>query len=241
MKLARRPDRTQYSRDLTEFSYAQVMRRMPPKAETILDCGCGRGIGTRILKGNQVVGIDNSPDDLKATKNGNKPQFIQADARKLPFKPSSFDVVCMLAAIEHFDEKDQNRALDEVATAMSTSGVLFLTTPNRQVVSMSSPDHIRELNVVELEALLHKHFHEVEILGFGKMGDNFLSNILKIARKVVFKLHAENLFRLIAPNKVKSAISYELYRKTEPVPLSTFENGSESFFAICRSPKTSTQ
>lgn len=77
---------------------------MPRPGESLLDVGCGTGFFTRALAnriGGQVVGVDINPEWLEyARRTGaNRVSYAVADARSLPFKSASFDLVVSLSAL----------------------------------------------------------------------------------------------------------------------------------------------
>lgn len=85
--------------------------------KSILDAGCGKGRwaewATKHKRGYRGMDIDES---LVQRCQENFPQFRfrVGDARKIPFKPQSFDTVMMVEVIEHLrGEKDVLRALQE--------------------------------------------------------------------------------------------------------------------------------
>ena len=142
----------------------------------LLDVGCGDGTQTKkyyeiILKKGKVafvVGIDINAHYL--SHNGII-DFIVGDARYLPFKDESFDLIISTEVIEHFIEGEL--FLNECYRILKESGVLILTTPNRSRITAlprsliykikgvkyvpgPNPEHVREYTPTELVKILEE-------------------------------------------------------------------------------------
>ena len=106
---------------------------LPQLASTdrVLDVGCGDGRATRVLAGRcrQVVGVDISPQALRAAKQGSAGgRWLCASLEgDLPFPDSSFDVVHCCEVIEHL--LDVPGALRVLHRILRSGGLLFLSTP----------------------------------------------------------------------------------------------------------------
>lgn len=98
----------------------------------VLDAGCGDGFLTNLfcVNNNQVIGLDledKTPKDKKLFK------FMKADARKMPFPDSSFDIVVSFDVIEHIEE--DTIFLAECRRVLKRDGKLILGTPNKERIS----------------------------------------------------------------------------------------------------------
>jgi SAM-dependent methyltransferase len=109
------------------LSKALPIIRMYPQC-TFLDVGCGwearllRSIEPHIAYG---VGIDRNAPPLRS----DKLRTIQGDLEApLPFAGNSFDVVSMLAVLEHLS--DPLRALVEIRRVLRPNGTLIVTVPS---------------------------------------------------------------------------------------------------------------
>lgn len=100
-----------------------------PKSAVVLDVGCGRSaaflkaISPRIKQGFGV--------DFKVNENIEISNIETLQVRlesQLPFKDASFDVVTMLAVLEHIENEEQ--ILAEIHRVLVPGGKLILTVPS---------------------------------------------------------------------------------------------------------------
>lgn len=99
----------------------------PLKRKTILDVGAGSGIvgGELSRYGNDVYANDVSSLNLRESDLS----FLIADARKLPYKDESFDVVICNHLLEHV--RDQQGVMLELRRVLKQGGYLYLSQDNR--------------------------------------------------------------------------------------------------------------
>lgn len=91
----------QFKESLARYEY---VKRIVGSSAKIIDIGCGTGYGSAVLgKKYDVVAVDNSKEAIAyANKHySNKTKYLVANAIKLPFKNSKFDVACCFEVIEH--------------------------------------------------------------------------------------------------------------------------------------------
>lgn len=84
--------------------------------ESILDVGCGFGGTTRTIneknKKVSITGLNLDPDqiararEMTTAKNGNKIDFVVADACQLPFPDQSFDKIVAVECLHHFPSRE---------------------------------------------------------------------------------------------------------------------------------------
>jgi len=115
----RRVDRAE--RALLDWMLARL-----PRAERVLEVGCGTGHFSRYLASRslRIVGLDRSPAMLMALRNG-EPRIVgvQADAHRLPFRDRAVDAVLFVTSLEFLE--DPGRALVE-AVRVSRQGLMLL-------------------------------------------------------------------------------------------------------------------
>lgn len=111
------------------------------KGARVLEVGCGRGATLLEFakRGALVTGVDYAESalafcrDLRAevVEEGNVrlAEFIQADARDLPFRKETFDVVYSVGLLEHFE--DPVAILAEQCRVLKDVGYLILQVPQK--------------------------------------------------------------------------------------------------------------
>jgi len=114
-----------------------IQKNFPEKEKRrklkILDFGSGTGRHIIYLakEGFNVAGFDNSPESIKFTSEWLKHEGISLDIRdanmlNLPYGNESFDVFIDIGMIEHFNQKDRQKAIEEVRRILKPGGYLFL-------------------------------------------------------------------------------------------------------------------
>ncbi|MCU0605770.1 MAG: class I SAM-dependent methyltransferase [Desulfobacterales bacterium] len=108
----------------------------------VLDVGCGSGRHTAAayrLPGARVLGVDVAADDLSAARErlqlhdrlgahgGGRWDLCAADACRLPFADSSFDLVICAEVLEHV--RSHGRVLSEIARVLRPGGDLAVSVP----------------------------------------------------------------------------------------------------------------
>lgn len=101
-------------------------------SENILDLGCGIfRWKNKIRENTSYTGIDVEPEIISFNRS-NFPHYAfyhqNLDQETLPFPPDSFDLVIMLAVIEHL--KNPVHVLTEVRRMLSNDGVIIASTPH---------------------------------------------------------------------------------------------------------------
>jgi SAM-dependent methyltransferase len=103
-------------------------------ARRVLDVGTGEGQLARLAAGlpgvEHVVGIDPTAAQLAAARQRNGgPNYVRAEAARLPFPDAGFDAVVACLVFEHIDDVDA--AIAEVARVLAPTGrfLFFLNHP----------------------------------------------------------------------------------------------------------------
>jgi len=96
-----------------------------------LDAGCGYGPFSEcaMARGAAVVSVDVGRRLVAQTVARAGSRGLVADARDLPLRDESFDVVISSEMLEHTEAP--LRVLEELSRVLRTTGLLVLTTPNR--------------------------------------------------------------------------------------------------------------
>ena len=159
-----------YLRHLFAYEYA---KSQIPRQARVVEVGCGDGYGADILSRHidRMVGLDVDERVVEhATKRyaSENCSFRAYDGVRIPYPDGSFDAALSFQVIEHVE--DDSHYVAEIRRVLASSGVLYLTTPNRllRVAAGKKPwnqYHLREYTAPDLEAVLRPAFAEVQIRG----------------------------------------------------------------------------
>ena len=104
----------------------------------MLDIGCnwGRWCVAAARKGYRPVGIDTSLEAILAARRvscqlGAAASYVVADARYLPFRTNSFDMVFSYSVLQHFSKENAHMALGAAARVLKPGGICLVQMPNR--------------------------------------------------------------------------------------------------------------
>ena len=135
-------------------------------ARRVLDCACGLGYGTALLKargGAACVGIDICQQTIDAARKrygGPGVEFVSADALALdPHTLGAFERIVSLETIEHLPEPQ--RFLDVLKPLLAPDGVLILSCPNDAHFAIENPYHLWRADPAELQTWLRARFAHV--------------------------------------------------------------------------------
>ena len=171
--------------------------------QRVMDAGCGEGYGAELLAKNasQVVAIDSDRKTIQRARQRYRQsnlQFYIGDIGQLSAGfPHSFDVVCCFHTIEHLKEPTQ--FLQRIGKLLSNSGVLLISTPNREKTFIEWPYHEREYTVEGFRSLLSTCFADVTL----------------------YALHADrsmHQFRNIQAQTVRSIIKWDILQLHRRLP-----------------------
>lgn len=120
-----------------------VLRLMDiPRNASILEIGTGRGVAltpiARLRSPHRLVGVDISAEALEVARrrlieDNVNAELVQADARKLPFPDSSFDIIIDFGTLYHI--ANQTLALKEIARVLRPWGTIVSETTVAQFTS----------------------------------------------------------------------------------------------------------
>lgn len=117
------------------------------KGKKVLEVGAGMGGDSIFLakKGANVTVLDFTNEALtsirsNATKERVRIETVQADARSMPFKTNTFDIVFHQGLLEHF--KNPREILDEQIRVLKPGGFLLVDVPQR-FTTYTIKKHIR--------------------------------------------------------------------------------------------------
>ena len=137
------------SRYFVTRKYMFLKKYLKGKTGIALDIGCAGGLYSRLLNdlGFETYGVDTNEKFLDIAKRNSKVNYILADAKNLPFRDNNFDVIIMLATLEHITERENT--LKEINRVLKQNGILILTVPNTW-----SYYYIRSLGTFAIRRLL---------------------------------------------------------------------------------------
>ncbi len=157
---------------LARYRFAQRFIGGLKRPLNVLDAGCGSGYGTAELAGTDtsVTGTDISAEAVEHARlryAGAGINFLEAPCEALPFDAGNFDVVTAFEVIEHLDRWQE--LLAEANRVLKQSGVLLVSTPNRDYYAESrgdagpNPFHRHEFDYEEFRQALEAVFPHVRI------------------------------------------------------------------------------
>ena len=105
----------------------EILQNLPPGSR-VLDLGSGRGtFDAATFEGVVAIRVDLERPQAPP------PEFIQADASRLPFAAGAFDAVICNHTLEHFVDLDL--ALKEIGRVIKASGALFVSVPDASTLA----------------------------------------------------------------------------------------------------------
>ena len=164
----------------------------------VLDVGCGSGaFGFRLAKrGFSVVGVDISPESIKAAKRLAKRQgfdadFVVGDIEKMPFHSKSFPLVFCGCVLHHLPDKTGS-IVSGLNYILNNGGKLFLCEPNALNVGCfvnyhfgkdrTSSEHA--LNPKHVVGFLSPHFSNIHVMDIGDVKNSSFGEVGFLRRAV---------------------------------------------------------
>lgn len=136
--------------------------------DKVLDCACGSGYGSDILKNYcaYVTGVDIDPKAVEYANNNYSAEnlsYLCGDIRKLSKSLDLVDTVVCLETLEHVP--DPRILIDGFMRVLKPDGKLIISTPVREK-SRENPlnsYHVLEFTINDLKRILNHYFYNVEI------------------------------------------------------------------------------
>jgi 2-polyprenyl-6-hydroxyphenyl methylase / 3-demethylubiquinone-9 3-methyltransferase len=136
------PARIGYIRERASRHFRLSPGRRPFAELTIVDVGCGGGIGSEAVArlGGKIIGVDAAVDNIAVARAHAQEAGLDIDYREgtagmLADSGFTADIVIALEVIEHV--ADPAHFLRDLARLMKPDGLLILSTPNRTARSWS--------------------------------------------------------------------------------------------------------
>lgn len=134
----------------------------------VLDCACGSGYGSNILKDYcaRIIGVDIDPqavDFANSTYFADNLSYLCGDIRELSKTLEPVDTVVSLETLEHVP--DPRILMDGFIRVLKPDGKLIISTPVREC-SRANPlnsYHVLEFTIDDLKRILLNYFYNVEI------------------------------------------------------------------------------
>lgn len=104
---------------------------------SVLEIGCSNGrylvdLG-KTIEAKELVGVD-----IISCRTPESMGFVQADARRLPFRDGAFDLAYSMGVLEHFDEGDRATLIKEQSRVLRPGGLIMIVMPNCTLGSVRS-------------------------------------------------------------------------------------------------------
>lgn len=117
----------------------------------VLDCACGHGVWGYLISSEKngdkayLVGFDLHRPYVEFCKRRHVyDDIVLADAKHIPFRRKSFDVILASELVEHLEKKDGDKLLDEIDGLCRE--VAIVSTPN----GFAPPGHLADESPLEL-------------------------------------------------------------------------------------------
>ena len=132
---------------------SRLVRAGQPRTAVDIGCGTGPLIEQLVERGINAMGVDSSPAVLEvARQRVPGARFELGSVRELPFPDQSVDAATLIEVVEHLDDETLQAAIAEAARILRPGGVLMITTPNAEELSLASrqcPDCGAEFHVYQ--------------------------------------------------------------------------------------------
>lgn len=156
-------------RALHSISYYKFASQMIGKQKSVLDVGCGEGLGTWLLakECGRATGIDLDTEAVSIAKaNWNDPciNFINTDFITSEYS-EHLDAVVNFDVIEHIQPDNVHSFLNKICSVLNNSGILIIGTPNfysqQYASAITNAGHVNVYTPERLESQMRTYFRHV--------------------------------------------------------------------------------
>lgn len=134
--------------------------------ETVLEIGCGNGKSVQgLLKARNVVALDFSETAVRSCKAHHpSTQTILAEAKALPFKDSSFDIVVASHLIGHGMEAERRQMAEEASRVLMPGGRMLVRVFGVDDLRSEKGKRVEERTLVRGNGILYHYFTKEELV-----------------------------------------------------------------------------
>lgn len=172
------------------------------KNKTVLDLGCGVGIGTAFIAENgakKVLGVDYSESAIKIAgasqqfKKNKNISFMVGNGLELEKIHKKFDVIIAFEIVEHLPVNLVDEFLKQLHRKLNPNGVLLLSTPNELHTKYflgkpHNPFHIKEYKLEEITQYIKHYFSHVTSYGIRCINEEHKKNREIIEKRFMYKI-----------------------------------------------------
>jgi len=151
---------------LIRLARYKFVARLIKKTDTVLEVGCGSGLGTIFLGQHsaKVTGLELKEYELKAARKINRRKnvtFLKEDF--FDYSPSGkYDVVVAMDVIEHMTAPQAKRLISKMAGHLKPTGMAIIGTPSiysyKFQSAVSRASHVKCYDQKELTDLVENYF-----------------------------------------------------------------------------------
>lgn len=124
-----------YRKYIIEPSLTKKIKKYVVIGKTLLHAGCGSGkVDVNLIKNYEILALDISENALKiySENNPSAKKIIHGSIFEIPLDDSSVDCVYNLGVMEHFNDKEINKILNEFHRVLKEDGLIILFWPPKK-------------------------------------------------------------------------------------------------------------